>query len=80
MDKNSKKISVLNRLDKHFDTEQYSLPDDIDQFQILRIIKRIGKKLGLNDSLIAQYELMISYTSPIDWKAGNLCICWLLQN
>ena len=77
MANNDKKtITNINRLDKHHLSDALSLPQDMDRFGILRLIDKIHKRIGLNTSQMRLYEFFIAHTSDIDWKSGNICICF----
>ncbi|NQY82135.1 MAG: hypothetical protein HRT36_03680 [Alphaproteobacteria bacterium] len=49
----------------------------MQHYEPLRLLRRAAHALRLSDSALSQYELLLSYTKAIDWRSGNLCICWM---
>ena len=58
-------------------TRNHALPDGMQHYEPLRLLRRAAHSLRLSDSALSQYELLLSYTKAIDWRSGNLCICWM---
>ena len=66
-----------------YDAKNSKAPTIFNQYEILQMLERVGKRLPpgesgaiWTDALIAHYRLLVRYTQDQDWYAGNP-IVWL---
>ncbi len=52
------------------------LPEDIDRFYALKLVKKSGRDAGFTPELVQLLEYYLIRTNPIDWTEGNKPLCY----
>lgn len=52
------------------------LPEDVDRFYALKLIKKAGRDAGFNPELVQLLEYYLIRTNPVDWTEGNQPLCY----
>lgn len=52
------------------------LPENVDRFYALKLIKKAGRDAGFNPELVQLLEYYLIRTNPIDWTEGNQPLCY----
>ena len=71
---NSSGGRTSTKLSRHLDNYSQNfggLPEGINRYHLIRLVKRVGRKLGFTGVLISHLEYLINHTRDCDWGDGG---------